>query len=379
MARVLLLALRFWPATGGVEARLWEVARRLAGQHEITVLCSDAKREQPFERFAPGEAPREAEGVRIVRLAAVRRAPVEGYGVHLDGLKPALRDGFAAAQVLDVHPYGAAHTDLAVPMAKRAGARVALTAHYHPAETAGHPWLRAAYDRFRGAPTLRAADRVVAVTKSERRALRDRFGVADERLRVIPNGVDTKHFRDLGQPREAGLMLAVGRLAPVKGFDLALRVLAKLRADGQDARLIVAGEDWGEGPRLRALAKDLGVDSAVQFAGRVDGAQLLGLYNRASLLLMPSQYEAFGITALEAVACGLPVVAADVGGLRDAVGPGGVCVPRDVRYLASSAAHLLRDPDAQGRLRKAGQAHAAAHDWDRVAAQVGQLWQELAR
>jgi glycosyltransferase involved in cell wall biosynthesis len=378
MARVLLLALRFWPATGGVEARTWEVARRLAKAHDITVLASDLKRERPFERFAPGDPPSETEGLRVVRLRAVRRAPVEGYGVHLAGLRAALRDGLARAQVLDAHPYGAAHTDVAVPMAKQAGVAVALTAHFHPAETAAHPALRALYDGLRGGPTLRRADKVVAVTELEARALERGFRVPRDRVAVIPNGIDTKRFRDLAQPREPGLMLGVGRLAPVKGFDLAVATLAKLREGGQEARLVLAGEDWGEGEALRALAQRLGVADRVEFAGRVAEEDLVRLYNRASVLLAPSRYEAFGITVLEALACGCPAVVSNVGGLPAALGRGGVAVPRDVAYWVSSVGSLLRSPDAQQRFRQQGQAHAADHDWDRVAAQVDGLWRGLA-
>lgn len=378
MARVLLLALRFWPATGGVEARTWEVARRLAKQHDITVLTSDLRREAPFERFAPGEARAEAEGVRIVRLRAVKRLPVEGYGVHLAGLRAALRDALAHADVLDAHPYGAAHTDLAVPMARRAGVPVALTAHFHPASSAGFPLLRAAYDRLRGGPTLRRADRVIAVTEMERRVLAADFAVAPHRLAVIPNGLDTARMRDLGKPREPGLLLGVGRLAPVKGFELAIRALARLRDRGTDARLVLVGEDWGEQAHLAALAERCGVRDRVEFAGRAGPEQLLDLYNRAQLLLAPSRYEAFGIAALEAVACGCPAVVADVGGLPEAGGAGGVAVPRDETAFADAIARLLASPGEMARLRRDGAEHAARHDWDRIAAQVGALWTDLA-
>lgn len=378
MARVLLLALRFWPATGGVEQRIWEVGKRLARAHDVTVLASDAKRERPFERFAPGEAPEQAEGLRIVRLPAVRRAPVEGYGVHLQGLPAALRRELPRAQVLDAHPYGAAHTDAAVRRAKAARVPVALTAHLHPAETAAHPWLRGAYDALRGGPTLRLADKVVAVTALEEERITEQFRVPRARIAVIPNGLDTRHFRDLGQAREPGLLLGVGRLAPVKGFDLAIEALARLRGQGRDVRLVLAGEDGGSAADLRAAAQRLGVAAHVAFPGRVDAAQLLTLYNRAQLLLMPSRYEAFGITALEAVACGCPALVSDVGGLPAAAGPGGVALPRDAGVWAERAAALLDDPGRLAGLRASGRKHAELHDWDRIARDVGALWEGLA-
>jgi len=378
MARVLLLALRFWPATGGVEARTWEVARRLAKQHDITVLTSDLRREQPFERLAEEEALDEAEGVRILRLPAAKRLPIEGYGVFLEGLGTALRTQLREAQVLEAHPYGAAHTDFAVPKARAAGVPVALTAHLHPAETAGHPWLRSAYDTLRGGPTLRAADRVVAVTEHEASLLSKGFRVPRERIALIPNGLDSARFRDLGQPREPGLLLGVGRLASVKGFDLAIEALAMLRNRGRLVRLILAGEDWGEQANLEALARRLGVREAVEFTGRVEAKDLLDLYNRAEVLLAPSRYEAFGIAALEAVSCGCPAIVSDVGGLPAAAGPGGIAVPREANAFAKATDALLQDAPRRASLAQAGRAHAEAHDWDLIAAQVDELWTELA-
>lgn len=378
MARVLLLALRFWPATGGVEQRIWEVSRRLARQHEVTVLTSDLRREQPFDRFGPGEAPAEAEGVRIVRLRARPVLPVEGYGVRIDGLGAALREGLGNADLLDVHPYGAAHTDAAVRLARRRGKLVALTAHLHPAGTAGHPWLRTLYDHTRGRGTLARADRVVAVTQQERALLRA-LGAREAALRVIPNGLDSARFRDLGGPREPGLLLGVGRLSPVKGFDVAIEAVARLRREGREVRLRLVGEDWGEGARLRALAKREGVAEHVAFAGAVDPAGLVAEYNRAQLFLAPSRYEAFGIAALEAVACGCPAIVSDVGGLPEAIGPCGVAVPAKPEAFAATIARLLDEPRARQGFALAGRTHAQVHDWSRIAARVDALWQELAR
>src|SRR5262249_34932708 len=155
----------------------------------------------------------------------------------------------------------------------------------------------------------------------ERSALASAFGVDRACVTVIPNGVDTARFRNLGQAREAGLLLAVGRVAAVKQLDLAIEALALLRAKHLDFRLAIAGEDWGDGARLRQLADRLGVGAYVGLIGRVAEDELVDLYNRAELLVAPSRYEAFGIVALEAAACGCPSVVSANGGLREAGGP----------------------------------------------------------
>lgn len=170
-----------------------------------------------------------------------------------------------------------------------------------------------------------AADRVVAFSQHEREALVRLYDATYENVEVIPCGVDTELFRPMDSEqakRDLGLegervVLYVGRLEPLKGVDILLRAVAEL--DGPNfVRTLIVGGDPGndsEMQRLKALSEELGISSRVSFLGRMEQQDLPTYYNAADICVVPSYYESFGLVALEAMACGTPVIASRVGGL----------------------------------------------------------------
>lgn len=225
------------------------------------------------------------------------------------------------------------------------------------------------------------ADRIVVPVCGEARMLHRTYGTSGARLSVVRPGVDPDLFRADGRralPREVSpgdgpVLLFVGRLQPLKAPDVAIRTLAHVRRDIPEARLLIVGGVSGSGhgasspAALRALARRLGVEGAVGIAPARPQRALADVYRAADLLLVPSRSESFGLVALEAQACGTPVVAADVGGLRAVVEGGGVLVPgHDPQDHAAAAVRLLSDEDRLARVATAGIRHAAAASWDRT-------------
>jgi phosphatidylinositol alpha-1,6-mannosyltransferase len=206
-------------------------------------------------------------------------------------------------------------------------------------------------------------------------------------VQVIPCGVDPDRYRpvDGGRLRsELGLgnrpvVLTLARLVSSKGHDLVIRALAELRRRIPDATYLVGGtggENYTE--FLRALAESCGVSKAVRFLGYVASEDLPALYSASNVYVMPSRalegnsnFEGFGITYLEANACGVPVIGADSGGVADAVldGRTGFLVPpNDVPALADRMYRLLADPDLARRMGAAGRERILREfTWDRVA------------
>jgi glycosyltransferase involved in cell wall biosynthesis len=134
------------------------------------------------------------------------------------------------------------------------------------------------------------------------------------------------------------------------------------------ARLAIAG-GGNDRARLEKIARDLGVSAAVEFKGFVSEEEKVELYNRASVFVNPSLKEGWGLTSIEANACGTPVVAADSPGLRDSVRHGEtgmLAAALDPRAFASAIASILRDPAEAERLREGALAWAKAHDWERA-------------
>lgn len=240
------------------------------------------------------------------------------------------------------------------------------------------------------------ADRIVAANALERADLAWHCGAHPDRVRVIPCGVDLERFRP-GDPAAArvrlGLggarvLLFVGRLAPIKGLETLLRALAAARADGlrgAPLRLLVVGGDRdesgdGEGARLGRLAHELGLAGCVEFRGPQPQDALPDFYAAADLCLMPSLHESFGMVALEAMACGVPVVASRVGGLSTTVQDGvtGLLVPEgDVAALARGIAALLADEPRRRAMGRRAREWASRFAWPTVARALAELYAEV--
>ena len=239
---------------------------------------------------------------------------------------------------------------------------------------------------------VRGADRIVATCTDEVFELL-RLGGDRRRISVVPCGVDLEDFRPdvLGEPRSSDRhrIVCVGRLVERKGVGNAIEALGLLRAaGGPDAELVVAGgpdaADLDTDPevrRLRQVAEDAGVADRVVFRGRVGRKELPSLFRSADVAVCVPWYEPFGIVPLEAMACGVPVVASAVGGIIDTVVHGGTGVhvpPRRPDVLADTLAELLPDHERRQALGRAAARRARSrYSWDRVAGQTLQAYADL--
>lgn len=220
------------------------------------------------------------------------------------------------------------------------------------------------------------ADRLAVLTCGEARIVHETFGVSGARIGVVPAGVDLDAFDPVGPVAveadgDGPLLLFVGRLQPLKGPDVAVRTLARVRAEVPDARLVVLGGTSGSGDgrtgpaQLRSLAEQLGVADGLSLHPPVPQEELAAWYRAADVLLAPSRSETFGLVALEAQACGTPVVAADVPGLRATVRAGGLLVEgHDPADHGAAVLRVLQDEAVARRLCDGGLAFAASTTWD---------------
>jgi D-inositol-3-phosphate glycosyltransferase len=238
--------------------------------------------------------------------------------------------------------------------------------------------------RIRGEhEVIAAADRLIANTSEEAHQLTGFYGADLRRIAVVNPGVDLRIFRPgpkdearrrLGLPPEAAVLLFAGRVQPLKGPDVVLRAAAQLLADDPSlrGRLIVAmlggpsGNERSDPDRMRELAHHLSIQDVVRFEPPCPQSELADWYRAATVLMAPSHSESFGLVALEAQACGTPVIAARVGGLRTVVrdGASGVLVdghnPAD---YAQAIRHLLASPTYLRELSHGALGQASGFGW----------------
>jgi glycosyltransferase involved in cell wall biosynthesis len=247
--------------------------------------------------------------------------------------------------------------------------------------------------------TIACADGIIAECPQDRADLTTLYGADQRRISVIPCGFDKGEFWPITKPfaRRAlsfassePLLLSVGRLTPRKGLDNLIRGLARLSFEqGIRARLVIVGGNSDladpaltpEIARLQALAAEEGVADRVLFTGRRSREFLKLYYSAADLFVTTPWYEPFGITPLEAMACGTPVIGADVGGIRFSVmnGVTGFLVPpNDPAVLAARAAELLRDPQRMKEMGRSGiQRVHAQFTWPKVARSISVFYEQV--
>jgi D-inositol-3-phosphate glycosyltransferase len=231
-----------------------------------------------------------------------------------------------------------------------------------------------------------SADRVIASSEHERQSLVELYRARRERVAVINGGVDLRLFRPLDRAiararlgLDGEIVLFVGRMDRVKGLDVLLRAIALLR-HRPSLKLVVVGGSGQEEElrRCRALADRLDLD--VLFRGAIPQEELPSYYNAADVLVVPSHYESFGLVAVEALACGTPVIGSMVGGLPTVIhdGENGLLVPwRRPEAFAEQIARLLDDPSLRAALSANARPSVLCYSWETVAARVATLYQEV--
>jgi D-inositol-3-phosphate glycosyltransferase len=251
--------------------------------------------------------------------------------------------------------------------------------------------------RIRGeGEVIAAADRLVANTAEEARQLVSLYGAESWRVSTVSPGVDLSVFRPasqaaartrLGLPSDAFVLLFAGRIQPLKGPDIVLHAAAELLRSSPElaSRLLVvfvggpSGTEIGAPGRLEGLAEGLGLSGRLRFEPPCPHRELADWYRAASVVMVPSHSESFGLVALEAQACGTPVVAAAVGGLHTAVRHGfsGVLVDgHDPASYAAVLSGLLSSPSRLASLSRGALEHASAFGWPATADRLIEVYSE---
>jgi glycosyltransferase involved in cell wall biosynthesis len=329
----------------GDETYVAGLLRELGGADDLTLVAVTRRPDLVPAGIEPVELPARSQVVRMaVRMPRLLRR-----------LRPAL-----------------AHFQHALPLACPCPAVVTV----HDLSFERVPSLMGLRERmiFRAAVprAARLAARVIAVSELTKRDLVEVYRIPEEKIVVVPNGVDPS-FRTDGPHPAGDYALVVGALQPRKDPEAAIEALA-LVGNG-DLRLVFAGPDRGGRAGAERAAERTGLQGRVDFRGYVPQEELAALYRGAACLVFPSRYEGFGLPVLEAMASGTPVVATSAGALPEVAGNAAILVDeRDPAALAGGIERALADRD---RLVHAGLERASLYSWTETARRTLAVYQEL--
>ena len=343
-----------------------------------------------MRRLGP-EVPRREriEGFDVARLP-VTSLPGELHYPFFRGLGRALaRD---APEIVHAHTYGTHHAAVARRHARRHRVPIILTAHYHPPWSIHGGWLRHRirdlYDHRLAAPIVQAAARLIVQSREEERLLRV-HGFDLPKVEIVPPGYaplavpiadDGGFARSLDLP--GPFVLFVGRLATNKGLLPLVEAFGELARHDPTASLVLVGADDGMGPLVDRRARELGLGRRVIRTGYVDDERrVAAAYREARLFALPSEYEAFGLALLEAMAQGTPVLASRVGGIPEFVedGRAGRLVePANAPSLAKALLELWDDAPRRTAMGAYGRTEVVPRfRWDRVVDRLEAIYREV--
>ncbi len=395
--------------TGGMNVLVREVAREL-GRRGIAADVFTRSQSAQSLRIDPRLGP----NVRVINVPAGPESPVPKSGLHQ--FVPAFTEWicrFTHEESRLHNAYDAIHAHYwlsgLVAEALRAcwGVKFAITFHTLAElknQIAQRDQERESEIRLRSECHLcSVADRITANTSVEKQQLVRFYGAGSSRIRIVPPGVDLSRFHPIEQsyaksvvgiPPSHRMILFAGRIERLKGIDTLLKAMALLKAKRDDwdwdnlCVAIIGGDPSAAGQReneemarLHELRNELGLGELVIFLGARDQDVLQYYYAAAEMLVMPSHYESFGMVALEAMACGTPVIASDVGGLSVLVqhNKTGLRVKvNDPAELARAIEKLMDDDVRRRRMGHAASCYAEAYAWPKVVDKLLGVYRELA-
>jgi glycosyltransferase involved in cell wall biosynthesis len=360
---------------GGSAEVPYYLSRELAKkEHDITIYTSSFK----LRHITP---------IPKVKLH-IFKAWLSVFGFNVTpGIIKRAKEEIRHLDIIHMHNYRTFQNVVVHHYAKKSGVPFVLQAHGSLTTFFQKGWLKRAFDAVWGRHILKDAAKFIAVTRTEAEQYKS-MGVSGDRIEIIPNGVDLSEFDNLprkgefrkkyGLPDDQRIVLFLGRINKIKGLDLLARAFADLSGSLKDLRLVIVGPDDGYLSSLKKLVAALGISDRVLFSGPLYGREKLEAYVDAEVYVLPSTYEIFGITILEACACGTPVIMTDRCGITDIIkGQAGFVVPFNKDQLRDALLHMLGDDKMRRDFGERGK--SLVHErfsWEKIAEQLEKLYHD---
>ena len=363
----------FYPVAGGAENNCFYLAKELSKKHEVHVFTSDRKAGKIF--------PKEeiVHNLHIHRFRTIFR-----YRYYL-ACYPGIISAIAKAEldILHVHSLGFLQHDIAILLKKLKGkTKLVITPHgpfmalpYYPL----HQRIIRGIITTMEKPVNRLYDAAIQVNPSQSEWLKN-LGFKEEKIHFIPNGVPKEAFKQAPQLKKYKnkiIITYLGRIQGYKGLDQVIKILPNF----PKALFIAMGDDAGDKERLEKLAKELNVSNQVIFTGKVSEQEKLQYLDSSEIFILPSQWEAFGIVILEAMARGNSIISTTTEGGKFLIQKenGFTYDFGDTAKLKECLATLINNPKLRASMGKANITRAKDFLWSKIAKQLESLYQALSK
>jgi glycosyltransferase involved in cell wall biosynthesis len=340
---------------------VFDISKRLSEMgNKVTVCTSDMLNKTTRIRRNSQSV---FDGFEIVRVRNISRYLYNASGLLITpDLRKFLSERIQDYDVIHIHEYTTYQNIVVHKYAEKCGVPYILQVHGSMPRI-GKKFRKWLYYVTFGYTILQDASKEIALTRTEAQQYRD-AGVPEEKIAIIPNGIDLSGYADLppkgsfkkkfGLEKNDKIVLYLGRIHEIKGIDILVKAFANILHKLGDVRLVIVGPDVGYLGEIVALTKALQIEDKVLVLGPLYGVAKLEAYVDADVYVLPSRYETFPMTVLEAYACGKPVIASKVGGLKDLVVNGETGLLFDLGNTVQLAKNILYLLDADDQAEEMG-------------------------
>jgi glycosyltransferase involved in cell wall biosynthesis len=368
---------------GGPLAVCYELSKELVKRgHQVTVFTTDA-----LSRHHRVETPEEIiDGIYVKRFRNIGNILASQHNIFFSPSMKAAMNDLSDYDIVHLHEYTTLQNIIAHKSALSKSLPYVLQAHGSLPLVGGKLLLKRAFNHLFGYRLIRDASALIAVTQTEANQYVS-MGGDKRKIIIIPNGIDMNNLHDLSHkgafrrkyslPDDTKIVLYLGRIHQIKGLDLLAKAFADLSKEMNGVKLVIVGPDDGYLSELQKLIRELKIEGKVLLTGPLYAKDKLEAYIDADVYVLPSYYETFPISVLEAIACSKPVIITDQCGIADMVknNNAGIVVPCDADQLASAILQLLNNPENAEYLGKNGKSLVYEYfTWDKIAEQVENLY-----
>jgi glycosyltransferase involved in cell wall biosynthesis len=318
--------------------------------HEVTVYTTDtfgsrgriAKKEEIID------------GIRVKRFRNLSNSLAYRHNIYFSpDMVFKIKEDLDKFDIIHLHEYRTMQNIVVHHYANKYGIPYILQAHGSLPRIMAKQRLKIVYDKFFGQGLLTDASRLIALTQTEAEQYKS-MGVREEKIEIIPNGIDLSEYDNLPSSgifrkkwnisNDQKIILFLARIHKIKGPDLLAKAFALISKNDNKLKLVFTGPDGGYLSFLKKLIKELGVEEKVLFTGPLYGRDKLEAYVDADVYVLPSVYEAFSNSVVEACGCGTPIIVTDRCGIANIIdGQVGLVVPYDEDALGKAILNILSD------------------------------------